>query len=86
MTPTLPWIFEPCSPEDTTDPAGQPWQHAVRGRKPAGRLVTGYGHNLSDADHDARTKATQYDARELLGERGEVKVPIMGTPHKGRDI
>jgi hypothetical protein len=74
MTP-LPWIFEPCSPEDVTDPAGQPWQHAVRGRKPAGRVVTGYGHTPPAADADARTKATQYAAREVIGERGEVKAP-----------
>jgi hypothetical protein len=76
-TTQLPWQFEACSPEDATDPAGQPWQHAVRGRKPAGRVVTGYGHTPPAADADARTKATQYDAREVLGERGEVKVPTM---------
>jgi hypothetical protein len=73
VTPSLPWVFEPCENEGPIcDPAGQPWQHAVRGRKPAGRLVTGYGHTAPAADHDARQKAQQYDAREVLGERGEV--------------
>jgi hypothetical protein len=76
-TPPPPWVFEPCSPEDATDPAGQPWQHAVRGRKPAGRLVTGYGHTPPAADADAREKAQQYDAREVLGQRGEIVAPTM---------
>ena len=71
--PELPWIFEECSPEDVCDPTGQPWAHAVRGRKPQRPVVMGYGHTPNAADADARTKATQYDAREMLGERGEVK-------------
>ena len=70
----LDWLFEPCSPEDVCDPAGLPWAHAVRGRKPARPVITGYGHTPGAADADARTKATQYDAREMLGERGEVTV------------
>lgn len=55
------------------DPAGLPWQHAVRGRRPLRPVVTGYGHTAPAADADARTKASQADAREVLGERGEVK-------------
>lgn len=69
----LPWNFEPCENEGPIrDPKGTPWQHAVRGRKPAGRLVMGYGHTEPAAHQDARDKAHQYDARETLGERGEV--------------
>lgn len=68
-------MFEPCDPEGVTDPTGQPWGHAVRGRKPARPEVRGYGHTLPDAERDARTKATQYDAREVLGERGDVRIP-----------
>ena len=74
MTTQLPWAFEPCSPEDATDPAGTPWAHAVRGRKPQRPTIMGYGHTPSAADADARTKATQHDAREVLGQRGEVTV------------
>ena len=73
MNEQHPWVFEPCSPEDVCDPAGLPWAHAVRGRKPARPVVIGYGHTPNAADADARNKATQYDAREMLGERGEVK-------------
>lgn len=67
----LPWVFEPCDPEDACDPVGQPWPHAVRGRKPAWPMVMGYGHSEIAADTDARRKAQQQDAREVLGERGE---------------
>ncbi len=73
------WLFEECSPENVCDPQGTPWQHAVRGRKPAGLLVTGYGHTPNAADADARTKASQFDAREMLGERSETIQPIMGA-------
>lgn len=70
---TLPWIFEECENEGPIcDPVGQPWKHAVRGRKPARPAVVGYGHTPSTADEDARRKATQQDAHEILGQRGEV--------------
>lgn len=69
---TYDWLFEPCSPEDARDPKGTPWAHAVRGRKPQRPTVLGYGHSEIDADTDARRKAQQQDAREVLGERGEV--------------
>ena len=85
MNEQYPWNFEECSPEDVCDPAGLPWAHAVRGRKPARPVVMGYGNTPSAADADARTKATQYDAHEMLGERGEVvtAIEIMPLP---RDI
>ena len=75
MNEQYPWRFEECENEvPVCDPAGQPWRHAVRGRKPAGRLVMGYGHHPDDAERDATHKAHQQDAREVLGERGEVKL------------
>ena len=77
MTQPLPWIFEPCSPEGATDPAGNPWPHAVRGRKPAGRLIHGYGYTEPTAYRDAEQKAQQYDAREMIGQRGEVVAPTI---------
>lgn len=91
MTPQLPWVFEPCENEGpVNDPAGQPWQHAVRGRRPLRPVVTGYGHSEGAADADARTKASQADAREVLDERGEL-VPVKlgvesvyGTPVPAR--
>ena len=76
----LPWLFEPCSPEDVCDPAGRPWQHAVRGRKPQRPAVIGYGHHPDDAERDATHKAHQQDAREVLGERGEVVTAIELLP------
>ena len=79
MNEQYPWRFEPCSPEDACDPAGLPWAHAVRGRKPQRPAVIGYGHHPDDAERDATHKAHQQDAREMLGERGEVITPIMGT-------
>ena len=80
MNTQLPWVFEECENEGPIrDLAGLPWAHAVRGRKPARPVVMGYGHTPNAADADARTKATQYDAREMLGERGEVIQPIMGA-------
>ncbi len=72
MSEKLPWIFEQCSPEDARDPSGRPWSHAVRGQKPQRPAVIGYGHNESVADFSARQKAQQQDAKEVLGERGEV--------------
>ena len=78
MTSQLPWQFEPCENEGPIcDPVGQPWQHAVRGRKTAGRLVIGYGHTPTAADYSARQKAAQHDAHEMLGERGEIIQPIV---------
>ena len=68
---SLPWVFEPCSPEDATDYQGTPWPHAVRGRKPAGHVVIGYGLTEEYAGEDARNKAQVYDANEMLGQRGE---------------
>ena len=72
MTQTLPWMFEPCDPEGARDQTGTPWAHAVRGRRPAHAAVVGYGHTEPAADVDARQKASQADAREVLGQRGEV--------------
>lgn len=80
MSTPLPWIFEECSPEDECDSKGVPWQHAVRGRKPARPMVMGYGHSLDAADTEARKKAQQQDARELIGERGEVKTAVDIVP------
>ena len=76
MTTPLPWNYEPCSPEGATDPQGNEWPHAVRGRKPAGRVVYGYGYTPPAAQQDAEQKARQYDAREVLGERGEIVNPL----------
>ena len=69
------WVFEPCDPDSELSPAGYVWPHAVRGRKPAGRLVMGYGYTPPQAQSDAEQKAREYDAREVLGERGEVVAP-----------
>ncbi len=80
MTTELPWRFEPTDPEGIRDTAGLPWQHAVRGRKPQRPAVMGYGPTPTAADADARTKATQQDAREVLGQRGEVVTSIGMTP------
>lgn len=67
------WRFEPCENEGPIcDPQGSPWAHAVRGRKPARPMVMGYGHTPATADEDARRKAQEQDAREVLGQRGEV--------------
>ncbi len=66
------WLFEPCSPEDARDTHGAPWTHAVKGTKPKAAAVFGYGHTERDAGEDARNKAQVQDAREVLGERGEV--------------
>ena len=79
MTTQYPWAFEPCSPEDVCDPTGTPWAHAVRGRKPQRPVVMGYGNTPNAADADARTKASQQDAREVLGARGEVVTPQQYT-------
>lgn len=69
----FPWIFEPCENEGPIrDTKGVPWAHAVRGRKAARPSVIGYGHNPDDAERDAVHKAHQQDAREVLGQRGEV--------------
>ena len=77
MTTQLPWNFEPCENEGPIcDPKGTPWAHAVRGRKLQRPVVTGYGHTPKAADADARTKASQNDAREVLGERGEVVIQL----------
>ena len=73
------WLFEPGGPEDACDTYGQPWAHAVRGRKPQRPVVYGYGHHPDDAERDAVHKAHQQDAREVLGERGETIAPIMGA-------
>jgi len=79
MTPQLPWVFEPCENEGPIcDPSGLPWQHAVRGRKPQRPMVMGYGHHPDDAERDATHKAHQQDAREVLGERGEVVTSAFG--------
>lgn len=75
----IPWNFEPCDPEGATDVYGNPWPHAVRGRKPAGRVVTGYGYTEPQAWHDADQKSKQYDAREAVGPRGEAIVGCVGT-------
>jgi len=81
MTQPLPWMLEPCDPEGATDPQGNVWPHAVRGRKPAGRLVIGYGYSEPQAWHEAEQKAAQHDAREMIGERGETINPaMMGYP------
>ena len=77
---THPWLYEPCDPEGATDPQGSPWPHAVRGRKPAGRVVYGYGTTEPAAYDDAVGKARRYDAREVLGERGEIVAPTMPEP------
>lgn len=83
MTTPLPWIFEECENEGPVkDSKGVPWQHAVRGRKPARPMVMGYGHSLDAADTDARKKAQQQDARELVGERGEVKTAVDIAPRE----
>ena len=88
MNDQHPWNFEPCENEGPIcDPAGLPWAHAVRGRKPQRPAVMGYGHTPNAADADARTKATQYDAREMLGERGElVTNTLYITPPIGWEI
>lgn len=78
MTTQLPWVFEPCDPEDARDTYGQPWPHAVRGRKPKRPVVMGYGHHPDDAERDAIHKAHQQDAREVLGQRGESMIPAGG--------
>ncbi len=78
MTTEYPWMFEPTDTEGKCDPAGQPWAHAVRGRKPQRPVVFGYGHTPSAAEFDARSKASQQDARDVLGERGEVITPLAG--------
>ena len=78
MIPQFPWQFEPCSPEGASDSTGQPWAHAVRGRKPQRPAVMGYGHTESAADFAAREKASQQDAREVLGDRGEVVTAKLG--------
>ncbi len=80
MTPQYPWQFEPCDPEGKCDLSGIPWQHAVRGRKPQRPPVMGYGHHPDDAERDATHKAHQQDAREVLGERGEVVTAIKLMP------
>jgi len=68
-----PWMFEPCSPEGATDPLEREWPHAVKGAKPGGRSVVGYGYTEPQAYDAARDAAERYDAREVMGERGEVK-------------
>ena len=80
MTPNYPWIYEPCSPEDVCDPTGQPWAHAVRGRKPQRPSVIGYGHTPDEAEDHAVHEAHHQDAREVLGERGEVVTAIEFVP------
>lgn len=65
------WLFEPTSPEGASSGEG-PWEHAVKGIRPQRPSVFGYGHTEIAADTDARRKAQQQDAREVLGERGEV--------------
>lgn len=83
MTQPLPWIFEPCENEGPVcDDKGTPWAHAVRGRKPQRAVVVGYGHTEKVADTDARQKAQQSDAREVLGQRGEVVTAIEITPRE----
>ena len=76
MIPQFPWQFEACSPEGACDLSGTPWRHAVRGCKPDRPAVMGYGHHPDDAERDATHKAHQQDAREVLGERGEVLTSI----------
>ncbi len=76
MTTQLPWLFEPVDPEGARDHTGKPWQHAVRGRKPQRPSVIGYGHHPDDAEQHAIREAHQQDAREVLGQRGEVVTSI----------
>ena len=78
MTTEYPWIFEPASPENVCDPAGQPWEHACRGHKPRRPVVMGYGNTPSAAEDEARNNAQIQDAREVLGERGEVITLLAG--------
>lgn len=81
MTTRLPWNFEPCENEGERDDKGTLYPHAVRGRREEGRMVTGYGHTAPAADTDARRAAQQFDAHEVLGERGEVIHTVCaGTP------
>lgn len=77
---TYDWLFEPTDPEGARDMHGNPWQHAVRGRKPQRPAVIGYGHTEQAAEEIARRRAQEQDAREVLGERGEVVTTIEYTP------
>ena len=80
MSEQYPWRFEPCENEGPIrDTKGTPWAHAVRGRKPQRPAITGYGHTPNAADADARTKASQQDAREVLGARCEVVTQLKIT-------
>ena len=79
----LEWIFEPCSPEGALRPTGQEWPHAVRGRKPEGRYVIGYGDTPPQAQSEAEQRAREYDAYEVIGERGEIIAPVIGTTESG---
>ncbi len=74
----LPWVYEPCDPEDAADIHGIPWGHAVRGARPGGRRVMGYGHTEPQAQYDATRKATEFDARETIGQRGEIVTAKLG--------
>lgn len=60
------WLFEPCDPEGQRDAQHRPYEHAVRGVRPAAAPVTGYGHTEPQAYEDARNKARVADAHEVL--------------------
>jgi hypothetical protein len=68
-----PWRFEPCDPEGERTPLGDVWPHAVRGVKPGGRRVMGYGYSEGAAQESAEEAARYADARETIGERGEIR-------------
>ena len=72
------WLFEPCENEgDARDRTGRPYPHAVRGQKPGGRVVHGYGHTEPQAHEDAVKHAKLFDAQETIGQRGEMTYPGM---------
>ncbi len=64
------WVYEPCDPESQLDDRNMPYPHAARGVRPAARgqqaRVTGYGHSEDGALREAKRKALEYDAREVL--------------------
>lgn len=64
------WAYEPCDPEGQLADNGVPYPHAARGVRPAARgrqaRVTGYGSSESGALREAKRKALEYDAREVL--------------------
>lgn len=72
-----PWIYEPCDPGDARDRMGRPYPHAVRGQRPVGRQVMGYGQTEPQAYEDAVKHAGLFDAQETIGQRGEMTYPGM---------